>query len=138
MPPKMALTGKYATYIAWRYLGWVLLAVYLFKGKPDGYSVLLAVVAIAYFLLLAPVWCGAITRDDQMCRNNSQGLLRGCHLRQHKKQKITGGIGVEAAKALWRRFWRESHLAAVGVAAAVVAALAAVAQVFVTAINGGG
>jgi hypothetical protein len=56
VPPKLALEGKYASHIARRYLGWVRLAVHLLKGEPDGYSVLLAVVAIAYFLLLLP--CG--------------------------------------------------------------------------------
>jgi len=33
--------------------------------------------ALAYFLVQAPVWCGAMTREGQMCRNNSTGLLLG-------------------------------------------------------------
>jgi hypothetical protein len=49
---------------------------------------ILAAGAFGYFLLQAPVWCGAMTREGQMCRNNSTGLLLGCHLREHKWQKL--------------------------------------------------
>jgi hypothetical protein len=43
-----------------------------------------------FFLLAAPVWCAAENRDGRTyCRNNSTGLLVGCHLRQHRWQKIT-------------------------------------------------
>jgi hypothetical protein len=39
-------------------------------------------------LFLAPVWCGAFTRKNEFCRNNSWGLLLGCHLREHRWQKF--------------------------------------------------
>jgi hypothetical protein len=40
-------------------------------------------------LFVAPAWCGAAIRQrGQFCRNNSWGLLLGCHLRQHKWQKL--------------------------------------------------
>jgi hypothetical protein len=38
--------------------------------------------------VLAPVWCGADTRRHESCRNNSWGLLLGCHLREHRWQKF--------------------------------------------------
>lgn len=40
-------------------------------------------------LLQAPAWCGAVTRRRAVtCRNNSYGLLLGCHLREHRWQKF--------------------------------------------------
>jgi hypothetical protein len=40
-------------------------------------------------LFLAPAWCGAANRQTgEFCRNNSWGLLLGCHIRQHKWQKF--------------------------------------------------
>ncbi len=58
--------------------------------------------ALAYFLVQAPVWCCAKTRDGLPCRRNSHGLLRGCSLREHKWQRVkttftpTGGRAVLA------------------------------------------
>jgi hypothetical protein len=41
-------------------------------------------------LFLAPVFCGApIRKSGGFCRNNSLGLLLGCHLRQHRTRKLT-------------------------------------------------
>jgi hypothetical protein len=48
----------------------------------------IATIYAAFFLLAAPVWCGAVNRDGTSCRNNSAGLLIGCHLRQHRWQKL--------------------------------------------------
>jgi hypothetical protein len=48
----------------------------------------LSVAAVAYFLFQAPLWCGAVTRDGGLCRNNSSGVLIGCYLREHKWQKL--------------------------------------------------
>jgi hypothetical protein len=47
----------------------------------------LSLAALGYFLLQAPVWCGAETRTGEWCRKNSHGLLRGCSYRQHKWQR---------------------------------------------------
>jgi hypothetical protein len=65
-----------------------------------GYAVIVifSVGAIGYFLIQAPVWCGAITRGGRLCRNNSTGLLLGCHLREHKWQKIK----MTFAPKMWR------------------------------------
>jgi hypothetical protein len=51
-----------------------------------------------FFLLAAPVWCGADTRGRTSCRNNSTGLLIGCHLRQHRWQKLSSLVRVDHAK----------------------------------------
>lgn len=50
--------------------------------------VLAGAVVVLYFLFVCPAWCNAVTRRMQLCRNNSSGLLLGCHLRQHKWQKL--------------------------------------------------
>ena len=44
--------------------------------------------SLVWVLFLAPVWCGAVTRKHGPCRNNSWGLLLGCHLREHRWQKF--------------------------------------------------
>jgi hypothetical protein len=48
----------------------------------------MSTIVTLYFLFMAPLWCGATTRNSTLCRNNSSGLLMGCHLREHKWQKI--------------------------------------------------
>lgn len=62
-------------------LGWVTHAV--------GYAAILIVslLALVYFLVQAPLTCGAEGRDGP-CRNNCHGLLLGCHIRQHKWQRV--------------------------------------------------
>lgn len=48
-----------------------------------------AVLVLVWALVLAPAYCGAETRrTGEFCRNNSFGLLLGCHLRQHRSQKF--------------------------------------------------
>jgi hypothetical protein len=54
---------------------------------PVGLTVLFAL-SFLWFLLQAPLPCGADTRKiGQSCRFNARGLLRGCHLEQHKWQR---------------------------------------------------
>ncbi|MET8062468.1 hypothetical protein [Micromonospora sp. NPDC005313] len=44
---------------------------------------------VIWSLFQAPAWCGAVTRRRGVfCRNNSYGLLLGCHLREHRWQKF--------------------------------------------------
>lgn len=69
------------------------------------FILVLSVAAFGYFLLQTPVWCGAITRDDRLCRNNSHGLLLGCHLREHKWQKIRMVFAVKGWKIINRGLW---------------------------------
>lgn len=44
----------------------------------------LTAVSVLYFAFQVPTYCGASTRSGGTCRNNSRGLLLGCHLRQHR------------------------------------------------------
>jgi hypothetical protein len=74
--------GRYWGYIALALviLGWITHAV--------GYAAILIVslLALVYFLVQAPLTCGAEGRDGP-CRNNSHGILLGCWIRQHKWQR---------------------------------------------------
>ena len=47
----------------------------------------LSLAALVYFLVQAPLTCGAEIRNGGHCRNNSHGLLLGCWIRQHKWQR---------------------------------------------------
>ena len=62
-------------------LGWV--------THKAGYAVILilSIAALVYFLVQAPLTCGADIRKGDHCRNNSHGLLLGCWIRQHKWQR---------------------------------------------------
>ena len=72
----------------WGYLA-LLLAISGYFGHRLALTVVLALslAAFGYFLVQAPVWCCAITRKGEMCRENSHGLLLGCWRRQHKWQR---------------------------------------------------
>ena len=88
----------------WGYLA-LIIAVAGFFAHSLGLAVILALslAALGYFLLQAPVWCCAVTRTGQPCRDNSNGLLLGRHRRQHKWQRLrqaftpAGGLAVLAA-----------------------------------------
>ncbi len=110
----LALAAAIAGWVTHR-LTWVVILVF-------------AAGAFAYFLVQAPVWCGAMTREGQMCRNNSTGLLLGCHLREHKWQKLRMTFVPRKWRELNRGLWaspREGVNTVSGLASAVVA-LAAV------------
>lgn len=92
---------------SWGYL----LFVFVIFGwwNPEIGPLILVVASIAallYFLFQAPVWCGARNRNDTThCRNNSTGLFLGCHLKQHKWQRLKmlapGAHWLRANRALW-------------------------------------
>jgi hypothetical protein len=83
--------GKWARKIFVRYWGYLALALAVL-GAVERWVVpavlALAGLAFLYLLLLAPLWCGAETREGLACRNNSHGLLLGCWIREHKWQRL--------------------------------------------------
>ncbi|SCF25099.1 hypothetical protein GA0074695_4800 [Micromonospora viridifaciens] len=91
----------------WQYWGYGVLAVLLLSlgGKAFGPAIYAALVGLLLFFVLfqAPVYCGAINRKRggviEFCRNNSAGLILGCHLRQHKLQKL--------GRDWWSLGWRQ-------------------------------
>jgi hypothetical protein len=58
------------------------------REVPAAILLVLSGLGLVWVLFFAPVWCGADTRKHQYCRNNSWGLLLGCHLREHRWQKF--------------------------------------------------
>jgi hypothetical protein len=58
------------------------------REVPAAILFVLSGLSLVWVLFLAPVWCGAETRKHVPCRNNSWGLLLGCHLREHRWQKF--------------------------------------------------
>ena len=65
-----------------------LLAALPTRAVPATMLFALSGLGLVWALFLAPVWCGAVTRKGEFCRNNSWGLLLGCHLREHRWQKF--------------------------------------------------
>jgi hypothetical protein len=126
-----------------RYWGFLALAaalacwVGLVLGKVTtaiaGVVLVLSIGAVLYFLFQAPLWCGAVTREGTLCRNNSSGLLIGCHLREHKWQKLKMAFIPKAWRELNRGLWatpREGVNTLAGFGSAV-SALAAVVAILV-------
>ncbi|MEC3980770.1 hypothetical protein [Amycolatopsis sp. H20-H5] len=73
----------------WGYL--LLAAVACFWFVPSigpGAVAILSALVVAYCLFQAPMWCCADIRGGGLCRNNAYGILLGCHIRQHKGQKL--------------------------------------------------
>ena|SRR5437879_3848432 len=120
--------------IIWRYWGYLLLVVLAVAWNTKaGPGVLLAISLgeILYFLFWAPAWCGAVTRSGLPCRNNSTGLLLGCHLREHKYQRLKGVVFGHA----WRRMTDglfatpSATIATLGVLAGIASAVASIVGV---------
>lgn len=103
----MGLLGRY-----WGFLAlavalacWVGLALGKVTTSIVALVLILSVGAVVYFLFQAPLWCGAVTREGTLCRNNSSGLLIGCHLREHKWQKLKMAFVPKAWRELNRGLW---------------------------------
>ena len=73
----------------WGYLALVLAILSWFTHTSFEYTLILisSLAALVYFLVQAPLTCGADIRKGDHCRNNSHGLLLGCWIRQHKWQR---------------------------------------------------
>jgi hypothetical protein len=70
-----------------------------------------------YCLFQAPVFCCAETRGHQFCRNNANGLLLGCWVRQHKWQKMQ----MVVSRQSWAQLGRRTFAGIGGCAAALSA-----------------
>jgi hypothetical protein len=87
-----------------RYWGYLAIAIavagYFLHSIGLAVTLALSLAALGYFLLQAPVWCGAETRAGEPCRKNSHGLLRGCSYRQHKWQRTRETFSPAGGRAL--------------------------------------
>ena len=59
----------------------------VFLDVPWNYPVVAALGITGYVALFAKSDCLAVIRGGKTCRNNAKGLLRACHIQQHKRQK---------------------------------------------------
>ncbi|WP_150241133.1 hypothetical protein [Nocardiopsis quinghaiensis] len=123
----------------WRYwgIGAILFTLFGWLIPEVGPMMIMigSVVSVLYIFFQMPLPCGAWNRGDKgRCRNNSSGLLPGCHLEAHRWQNVkwmlrTGKWAELRAKvfASWKR-----ALPAVVAAATIVSGMAAVAQLAVS------
>jgi len=89
----------------WGYLLFVLLVTAWWSREVGpGLLIAMSTIVTLYFLFQAPLWCGVDGRFGP-CRNNSHGLLVGCHLRQHKWQKLRWAIRPRYWTELNRGLW---------------------------------
>jgi hypothetical protein len=106
---------KVAAEEAWKRAGWIALIILLFKGGDLALAWVVALICIAalFFMFRAPVWWGAVTRDDTLCRNNAHGLLMGCQLREHRWQKFRMLIVTRKWRPL-ARCWSKNPVQSIG------------------------
>lgn len=89
------------------YRGYVVVALFLIAALAGAAPVVvypLAAGTLAYLTFFAPVWCGALTRGDQICRNNARGVF-GCHLRQNRWQEVRFMMTPRTWRVLNRGLW---------------------------------
>jgi hypothetical protein len=67
----------------------LLIAAWINSAAGPALVIVLSAVTLLWCLFQAPVTCGAPVRGrNDGCRNNASGLLLGCHIRQHRWQKL--------------------------------------------------
>jgi ABC-type multidrug transport system permease subunit len=127
----MGKKRKKSSGIAGRYFGYLLLPIIVYgwaSGNMSASFILIASsLAVLYMLFAVPAWCMATTREGLSCRRNSNGLLLGCSLREHKWQKLKMAVRASKWGELFGKFWSNtaSAAAAVSAMAGVGSALAA-------------
>jgi hypothetical protein len=123
-----------------RYVGWVTLGVALvWWGRLDPtITAVLVLTAALYIGFRTPTWCGAMTRRNQVCRNNAHGVLMGCHLREHRWQKLRMAIIPKCWSALWGWLWRADKFQTLGLVIAAVTAVFGGLQALGTFVGGSG
>ncbi|MER7763913.1 hypothetical protein [Streptomyces sp. NPDC097619] len=71
--------------------GLLLVAAWVNSAAGPASVAALSALTLLWCLFQAPVTCGALVRSrgvEDGCRNNASGLLLGCHIRQHRWQKV--------------------------------------------------
>ncbi|WP_328968827.1 hypothetical protein [Streptomyces sp. NBC_00239] len=69
--------------------GLLLIAAWVNRTAGPAVVIALSAGTLGWCLFQAPVSCGAPVRGRaDGCRNNASGLLLGCHIRQHRWQKL--------------------------------------------------
>lgn len=105
-------------------LGWYGLVAGWFSGHVPAALAVIALVSVTgalHLLFREPLlWCGAVTREGERCRNNSKGLIMGCNqVRQHKWQKVHSLVNPASWSDLSRSVFYGARKVVVASAAAV-------------------
>lgn len=117
-----------------RYWGLAVLALLVFAWTREvgpGWLLVLSGAVTFWAAFQAPAWCGAVNRSGAFCRNNSSGVLLGCHLREHKWQKLKMAFVAKRWQALTDGMWRTpparfaTVTGVVGIVSAIAVPLAA-------------
>ena len=67
----------------------LLIAAWINRAAGPVVIAVLSAAVLLWSFFHAPVTCGAPVRGrEDGCRNNATGLLMGCHIRQHRWQKL--------------------------------------------------
>jgi hypothetical protein len=84
-----------------------------------------SVLQTGYFFFEVPLWCGARNRNGTLCRNNTRGLLWGCHLREHKWQRLKMVVVRDQWRTLYADLFSTPHqgLAAIGGVVGIISGL---------------
>lgn len=99
--------------------GLLLIAAWVNKAAGPAVVIGLSAVMLVWCFFQAPVTCKAEVRGrPDGCRNNAAGLLLGCHIRQHRWQKLKMLIVRRQVRAFCRGLFSDGK--------AVVATLAGV------------
>lgn len=130
MAKKKSVVAKYWGYLLLipLYLGW-------FKyGFDPGVLAGISGLAVLYGLFLAPVPCCALNRDGTLCRRNAKGLMRGCHLEQHKWQNAKMLVRRQSWARLASNIFRSiaGNAAALTVIVGLLSAAATLVTPFIT------
>ena len=116
---------------SWGYILVFLIAfAWLSPAIGPAFIAIASAAVVIYCLFQAPVWCCAETRQQTFCRNNAYGIVMGCHLKQHKWQKIK----MMGHQSLWGRLMQRI-LAGVGGRAATFSAIGALISASVATIT---
>ncbi|MFD9894451.1 hypothetical protein ACFWY9_34335 [Amycolatopsis sp. NPDC059027] len=129
----MGRKRKKSSGIVGRYFGYLLLPVIVYGWTSGNMSAAFILIAssltILYTLFAVPTWCMATTREGLACRRNSNGLLLGCSLREHKSQKLKMAFRASKWGELFGKFWSNTANAAAAVSAMAGTGSALVAAV---------
>ncbi|MFE6959551.1 hypothetical protein [Streptomyces sp. NPDC057696] len=67
----------------------LLIAAWINSAAGPTVVIMLSAAVLVWCFFQAPVTCGALVRGRaDGCRNNASGLLLGCHIHQHRWQKL--------------------------------------------------
>ena len=131
---RMGRKRKKKSGIIGRYFGYLLLPIIVYGWASGNMSASFILIASSltflYMLFAVPAWCMAETRQGLPCRRNSNGLLLGCSIREHKWQKLKMAFRAGKWGELFGKFWSNTANAA-----AAVSALAGVGSALAAAVT---